>query len=266
LLSQSWVLFRRNWIVVLPPLIAAAVVVFTVVPLATAIAYAVFRLATRGPAVTVVPVWSIAAAVVVMFTITVATGLYAVAASYGMADAAWSRGTTSLGDGWAAFRRRWSALSAAGLAILGVAIAALILALPTLGLSLIALPFVTMYVVPSIVAGGRGGFAAVGESFRLVGRSLGRSAVLVLVQIALSYALGYVTSIAIMPLALSVIRLGTEPALQAPPLVLVVVGAFTALVYMLGSMALGGFSTIVLVGFYRWLVTEAAATAAAAER
>jgi hypothetical protein len=161
-------------------------------------------------------VWSIAAAIVVMFAIAVATGLYAVAAPYGMADAAWSRGTTSLADGWAAFRRRWGALSAAGL--------------------------------------------------RLVGRSLGRSAVLLLVQIALSYALGYVTSIAITPLAFSVIRLGTEPALQAPPSVLVVAGAVVGLVYVLGSMALGGFYTIALAGFYRWLVDEAAASAVAAER
>jgi hypothetical protein len=235
------------------------------VPLATAVAYVVFRLATRGPAVTIVPVWSIAAAIVVMFAIAVASGLYAVAAPYGMADAAWSRGTTSLADGWAAFRGSWGALSAAGLAIFGVAIAALILALPTLGLSLLALPLVTMYVVPSIVVGGRGGFAAVGESFSLVGRSLGRSAVLLLVQIALSYALGYVTSIAIAPLALSMIRLGTEPALQAPPFVLVA-GALVGLVYVLGSMALGGFSTIALSGFYRWLVDEAAASAVVAER
>jgi hypothetical protein len=265
LLSQSWLLFRRNWIVALPPLIGAAVAVFTIAPLAVAIAFVVVHNAVHAPQVTSVPMWSIAVGVVVIFAVAAAVGLYSVAAPYGMADAAWSHGTTVLADGWMAFRRRSGALSTAGLAMLGVAIAALILALPTLGLSLFAFPLVTMYVVPSAVAGGRGGFAAIGESFRLVRRSPGRSAVLFLVGITISYLFGYVAEIGIAPMALSMIRLGAEPALQAPPLVLAVVGVFAGLATVLGGIALSGFYTIVLVGFYHWLVAESA-TAAAAER
>ena len=265
LLSQSWLLFRRNWIVALPPLIGAAVAVFTIAPLAVAIAFVVVHNAVHAPQVTSVPMWSIAIGVVVIFAVAAAVGLYSVAAPYGMADVAWSRGTTALADGWMAFRRRSGALSTAGLAMLGVAIAALILALPTLGLSLIAFPLVTMYVIPSAVAGGRGGFAAIGESFRLVRRSPGRSAVLLLVQIAIGYGLAYAAAIGILPAEFAMLPIGTESTLHVPPLGLIVVAVFTELAYVVALTAFGGFSALVLVGLYRWVVAEDAA-AAAAER
>jgi len=147
LLSQSWLLFRRNWIVALPPLIGAAVALFTTAPLTAAIVFVVVQNAAHAPQVTTM--WSIAIAGVVMFAVAVAVGLYSVAAPYGMADAAWSRGTTSLGDGWLAFRRRAGALLVAGIGMFGIVVVALVLALPTLGLSLLALG-ITFLAISSI--------------------------------------------------------------------------------------------------------------------
>ena len=269
LLNQSWLLFRKNWIVALPPVIGTVIVALGVAPLLAAVAFAVVG-AIRVPHV--VPAsagWSIGLGsgaafaigigVAVAFAISVAVSLYSVAASYGMADAAWSRGTTTLADGWAAFRRRSGALSVAGLAVFGVALAALLLALPTLGLSLFAFPLVTLYVVPSVVAGGRGGFAAVGESFRLVRRSLGRSVVVLLVQITISYVLVYLAELAILPVIFSMVQPGPETALLPPSRGSVAAGVLFGTAYILGVLGLGGFYAIVLVGFYRWLRAEAPA-------
>lgn len=255
--SQSWALFRKNWIIAAPPVIAGLITFAAAFALLWPVADVVFanvgdaaKVTTVPPAVlpaTFLPVAALVGLVLVVVT------LWCYAMMYGMADAAWVRGTTSLGDGFAAFRTRAGALFVAGIGALGVALAALILALPTLGLAVIALPVVTMYILPSAVGGRRSGFAAVGESFRMVRRSLGRSALVMLCLCAIMYGINIVGGLALFPVQLAVIPSGPDAVPQPPPLALMIVCGAVYLVFMLASMAFNGFSALVIAGLYRLL-------------
>jgi hypothetical protein len=260
--ARSWALFRKNWILAVPPVITGVITVVAVFPLLWLIADAVFAHVGDAAKVTTVPAATLPATFLPLTAfvgvVLVAVTLWCYAMMYGMADAAWARGTTSLGDGFAAFRRRAGALFVAGIGALGVAFAALILALPTLGLAVIALPVVTMYIMPSAVAGRRSGFAAVGESFRLVRRSLGRSALVMLCLYAIMYGISLVGGLALFPVQLAVIPSGPDATLQPPPLALMVVCGGVYLVFMLASMAFKGFYALVIAGLYRSLAAGSA--------
>ena len=167
LLSRSWALFRRNWVVALPMVIATGIAIACVGGFAAVAVVALIRSNGMshlsngtGAALGISYVALVLALLVVVLWATIAT--------YAMADAAWTRGTTSFADGFAAFPRRVGPVLVALIGLIGVGIVAILLALPTLGLALLALPLVTMYVLPAVIAGGRGGFEAIGESFRLV--------------------------------------------------------------------------------------------------
>ncbi len=262
LFSQSWAVFRKNWIVVLPPVIAGAVTFALMIPLVGAIAVETVRTLKAPPGVVTFDA-RIGFAVALVSLVSIVVGLWSYAAMYGMAGAAWSRGTTSFGDGWTAFRTRGGALFVSWIATLLVFIAAVLLALPTLGLSVIALPVALMYVMPAVVVGGRGGFAAVGESFRLARRSLGRSALIVLMQYAIAYGIGMIASFGILPLEAAVMNQAVtgQPQLQMPPLGTIVVAGLAYLASILLSLAFGGFVAVLVVGFYRWLLVENAEAA-----
>ena len=192
LLSYSWALFKRNWIVALPPVIAfliigaafaALVGGFVVALLTHGVGHGASRLI--GPSL---------AGIFGFVVLTVVVGVWAQAAMFGMADAAWAKGTATFGDGFAAFTSRGGSLILAVIGIFGLVLAALILALPTLGLSILALPLFTMYVLPSVVTGGRDGFTAIGESFRLVVRFFGSSAIVLLVLLGIQYGISLLAS------------------------------------------------------------------------
>jgi hypothetical protein len=125
LLSLSWSVFRRNWIVVLPPVIAmliafGAMGAFVGVLVVRGSARGLLEPGASPPSGVVV---SYLALVVAMLVV----GLWSFAAMYGMADAAWAKGTTTFGDGFTAFRTRSGALIVAFIGMTGVAIAAFIL-------------------------------------------------------------------------------------------------------------------------------------------
>jgi hypothetical protein len=81
--------------------------------------------------------------------------LAATAATYGMADAAWERGTATFANGVAALGTRTGALFVATIGFVAAVVVVLILLIPTLGLAMLALPVVTMYVFAAVVCGGR---------------------------------------------------------------------------------------------------------------
>jgi hypothetical protein len=260
LLSQSWTLFRRNWIVALPPVIGfglmlAAIIAFTAAIVVAALPHGNFERGANGLAG-----W-IFAAYLGLVVLIVVVSLWVNAAMYGMADAAWARGTTTLGDGFAAFRTRAGALFVAGIGLIGVAIAAFVLALPTLGLAILAFPLFSMYVLPAVVGGGRGGFAAVGESFRLVRTFFGASAISWLVLAGIHYGISLMATFAILPLEFSIIpTMGqTTPHLPAFGFLAATVVGFA--LAMLVAFAYGGYYAIAVTGLYRSLCAQPGAGA-----
>jgi hypothetical protein len=255
LLSRSWALFKRNWIVALPMVIAVGVmivafVVFAVIVIATLARSNNFsQLSSRTIAGLVI-------GYLAFFVVLTVAVWWATVATYGMAHAAWERGTTTFADGFAAFRFRGWQVVVAFIGLVGIGIAAVILALPTLGLALLALPILTMYTLPSVVGGGRGGFEAIGESFRLVRRFFLPSLITVLVLLAIQYGIGMVGGIAIFPLEFSVLPSGHETGLRMPPIPLLVGTGLLYVVSLIAGLAYSGFYAITLVGMYRSLIVQ----------
>ena len=258
LLSRSWALFRRNWIVALPPLIAGFI---TIAGAAVFIAVATVALLASGPRH---PSASLGGAFVASYLLFVALVLVATlwgyTAMFGMADAAWERGTATFGDGFAAFRSRAGAVIVAGIGIFGLAIAAVILAIPTLLISLLALPLLAMYVMPSVVSGRRGGFEAIGESFRLVRRFFGPSIITMLVLLAIWYGISFVGAFFILPLEFAVMPQGADTMPRMPPIGLAVFCGIGYLLSIVASMVYSGFFALAIVGLYRDLAPRAAAS------
>lgn len=253
LLSSSWRLFRRNWIVALPLVIAAAVMI-GVVMVAIAVG-AVVGVASRVTVHEAANSTGIITGIVVAYVVILAAGvvlsLWAYTATFGMADAAWERGTATFADGNAAFRTRGGPLIVALIGLAGVAIAALILALPTLFIALLALPLFTMYVLPAVVAGRRGGFEAIAESFRLVWRFFLPSLIACIVLYGISYGISFIGAIPIFPLELSMIPSAGETVPHMPPIPLIVTAVFGYLVMIVLSLGYTGFYAIAIVGMYR---------------
>lgn len=259
LLSQSWSLFRRNWIVAVPPVIAmliglagAAALVGALV--AGAIARGLFERHAPPPdggfVGTILTGWLVY--VVVMLVVS----LWSYAAMYGMADAAWAKGTATFADGFTAFRTRAVSLVVAGIGVCGLAIVAFILALPTLGLAFLALPLVTMYVAPSVVTGRRDGFTAIAESFALVRRFFGASAIALLVLLAINYGISMMASFPIYPLEFAFLPTASQPVPHLPAVGFLAAAGLWFVLAMVVAQAYLGYYTIAIVGLYRSLFAQ----------
>ncbi|MDB5072570.1 MAG: hypothetical protein JWM87_3681 [Candidatus Eremiobacteraeota bacterium] len=258
LLSRSWALFRRNWIVALPPVIAGLITIAGAVVFAVIATVAVLASGPRHPSATlggtfVVSYFGFVALVLVVT-------LWGYTAMFGMAGAAWERGTATFGDGFAAFRSRGGAVIVAAIGVFGLAIAAVILAIPTLLVSLLALPLLVMYVMPSVISGGRGGFEAIGESVRLVRRFFGPSVITLLVLLAIWYGISFVGAFFILPLEFAVMPQGADVMPRMPPIGLAVFSGIGYVLSILASMAYSGFFALAVVGLYRDLAPRAAAS------
>jgi hypothetical protein len=253
LLSASWALFRRNWIVALPPVIAMCVwlvgiVLLVGVGVALAIAGGVKQHEPSGSLIGLVAV-----VYVLLCVGGIALSVWAYTAMFGMADAVWERGTTTFADGNAAFRSRGGALVVAFIGLIGVGIVALILALPTLFIALLALPLFTMYVLPAVVGGRRGGFEAIGDSFRLVRAHFVPSLITCVVLFGILYGISFIAVIPILPLEFAMMPSQGETTPNMPPLTLLVFGGLGYLVGIALQLAYSGFYAIALVGMYRSL-------------
>ncbi|HEV2740867.1 MAG TPA: hypothetical protein VGU66_20085 [Candidatus Elarobacter sp.] len=256
LLSRSWELFKRNWIVALPPVIAMVVVLAGVAVIFTAVIVALFAHGlARAPSPHVGG--GLFAGILIFMGLALVVTIWSQVAMFGMADAAWAKGTATFADGFAAFRARGGALVVAMIGIFGLGIAAFILFLPTLGLSFLALPLFTMYVLPSVVTGGRDGFAAIGESFDLVKRFFGPSAIVLLVLLAIQYGISMLASAPLFPIQFAMVSSagqGTQP--QLPALGLLVFAGVWFVLAMVVAQAYVGFYTIAIVGMYRSLFAQ----------
>jgi hypothetical protein len=266
-LSGSWTLFRRNWIVTLP-------MVFVTIGLFVALVIVVVVAAVSGLATTTakgVPSPGFVAALAVGYLICLAlfafAAIAATGATYGMADAAWERGTATFADGAAAMRTRTGALFVAIIGFVAAGVVMLILLIPTLGLAMLALPVVTMYVFPAVVCGGFGGFDAFRESWRLVRRYLGTSAIAVLILLAIQYLITMVMYVGILPLEIG-IGAATSGSSRVPNLGLViplfVLFGVVMVLMVVFLYAFAAYHTLAIVGLYRWLRARAAAEDAAA--
>lgn len=256
LLSLSWSVFRRNWIVALPPVIAffvyiTGIVAFIAVFAATAIAH------HRPDSIPASVYGGFLSALLAFVVVMVVVGVWAYAAMFGMADAAWATGRATFGDGFRAFRRRGPALFVALIAMAGLAIVAVILALPTLGIALLAFPLATMYVIPSVISGGHGGFTAIGESFRLVRRFFATSAISLLVLLAIQYGVSMLGTASILPLQFAVMPSHGETMPHMPPIGLMTFSGFGLIISIVAGQAYMGFFTVALVGLYRSLFVAA---------
>jgi hypothetical protein len=184
-----------------------------------------------------------------------------------MADAAWERGTATFADGAAAMGTRTGALLVAAIGFVAAVVVMLVLVIPTLGLAMLALPLVTMYVFPAVVCGGYGGFDAFRESWRLVRRYLGTSAIAILILLAIQYLITMVMYVGILPLELG-IGAASGGSSSAPNLgllipLLVLLGVVLVVTIAL-MYAFAGYHTLAIVGLYRWLRARTAAGDAAA--
>jgi hypothetical protein len=254
LFTQSWQVFRRNWIVALPPVVAGIVVLVGVVAFLVAITVAALAGALgHGSSAAS---GALVLAYLLFVVIAIVVSLWAYVGMFGMADAAWTRGTTTFADGFAAFRERGGATFVAWFGIFLLGICALILTLPTLGLALLAFPLAIMYVMPSVVVGRRGGFEAIGESFRLVRRYFGQSAITALVLLAIAYGISMIGGFAIVPLESAAMPGGSQPQFRIPPAPLLIGAGLGYLVSFFASTAYNGFVATLLVGMYRDLVTQ----------
>ena len=162
----------------------------------------------------------------------------------------------------AAFRWRGGAFLVAVIGLVGVAIVAFILALPTLFIALLALPLFTMYVLPAAVGGGRGGFEAIGDSFRLVWRFFLPSLIACVVLFGISYGISFIAVIPILPLEMATLPSPGETMPHMPPLPLLFFGVVGYLVAIALQLAYYGFYAIAIVGLYRSLVAQPPAAAA----
>ena len=135
----------------------------------------------------------------------------------------------------------------------GIVVVAIVIALPTLFLSLLAVPLATMYVPQAVVSGRRGGFAALGESFRLVRSFFGPSAISLLVLLGIRYGIACLAGFAIVPLEFAIMPEPGHTMPQMPPIGLAVFSVLAFVVALLVSEAYGGYYTIAVVGLYRSL-------------
>jgi hypothetical protein len=267
LLSQSWTLFRRNWIVAVPPVIGlvigvlgAAAFVGTIV--AAAFAHGVVAAFAQAAHQRDAPMPDggfftiVFGAALIYVVVMLAVGLWSYAAMYGMADAAWAKGTATFADGFTAFRTRAGALILAFIGLFGLAVVAMILMLPTLGLALLAFPLFTMYVVPSVVTGRRDAFTAIAESFALVRRFFGASAIALLVLIAINYGISMVASFPLYPLEFAFLPSAGQTVPHLPPVGFLLATGLWFVLVMVAAQAYLGYYTIAIVGLYRSLCAQ----------
>ena len=258
LLSQSWTLFRRNWIVAMPPVIAMLIgVAWTGAFLGAIAAYAfghdIFhRNATPDGGF----VSTLLVGVLVYATVLIVVSLWSYVAMFGMADAAWAKGTATFDDGFRAFRTRTGSFIVAGIGVAGLAVVALFLVLPTLGLAFLALPLVTMYVAPAVVSGGRDGFSAIGESFRLVRRFFATSAIALLVLLGINYGISMVATFPLYPLEFAFLPRAGETVPHIPPIGLLAAAGLWFVLAMVVAQAYLGYFAIAIVGLYRSLSAQ----------
>ncbi|MDE2482011.1 MAG: hypothetical protein KGN02_07455 [bacterium] len=170
--ARSWVLLRRNWIIVVPGLVlgvlGAAAQYAVSVLLATT--FVVSGNGSDDALYASMAVTQIASTVI-------ATGFALVQLAYitGMAGACWQRGSTTLRDGWSALAHRVLPMIGAWLLLEVLAICAAFLAPVTFYVTVIIYAVFLIYTVASVIIGERGPIGAIAESSGIAFGNLGPS-------------------------------------------------------------------------------------------
>jgi flagellar biosynthesis protein FliQ len=177
LFSRSWDLLSRNWAIIIPGLIVAIVAGILISLLTPAVyvsdgTYEFTGYTFLAPVVTAV--------------IGVLAAIISFSYTTGMAAAAWRTGTATFADGAKAFQQEGGHVFTAMLALILVGIGAAILAPFTLGLTVLAVFFLCIYTMAAAVTGDFGGFAAIGESYRLAIARWQATAIIVVVLFVVS--------------------------------------------------------------------------------
>ena len=183
LFSRSWDLLSRNWAIIIPGLIVAIVAGILISLLTPAVyvsdgTYELTGYTFLAPVVTAV--------------IGVLAAIISFSYTTGMAAAAWRTGTATFADGAKAFQQEGGHVFTAMLALILVGIGAAILAPFTLGLTVLAVFFLCIYTMAAAVAGDFGGFAAIGESYRLAIARWQATAIIVVVLFVVSICAGLI--------------------------------------------------------------------------
>jgi hypothetical protein len=195
--KRAWELLIANPIMVVPGMVAALATVFVIFFLLAALLGSV----AAGSAIGSSSVGFLAAALSIGATIfaIVVLSMAQIVLVTGMAGAAWKTGIGTLADGWAAFARCWPAALIAMLLLTAASLIAVPLAIVTFGLSLLAFLVFFIFVMPSIILGGRSATDAIAESCQMAKERFVPTLVLVLLIVALSlvgFAVGRVAAFA----------------------------------------------------------------------
>jgi hypothetical protein len=177
LFSRSWELLSRNWAIIIPGLLVAIVAGLLISVITPAVyvgdgTYQITGFSVLAPFLTAV--------------IGVLAAIISFSYTTGMAAAAWRSGTASFADGAKAFQQEGGHVFTAMLALIIVGVGAAILSVFTLGLSILAVFFLCLYTMAAAVTGDFGGFAAIGESYRLAIARWQATAIIVVVLFVVS--------------------------------------------------------------------------------
>lgn len=187
--SRAWQLLRGNWIIIVPGVIIGAIVgIVSAVPLlysqSVVGADGTYHMGSALGAATS----GIVAGIVGLIGF-VATEAYTV----GMAGAAWTRGSTTLDDGAAAFRDSAGNIIVTAIGLVVLAVVAVLLSFVTFGLAFFAFIVFTLYAMPAAIIGKQSGFSSITESFQITMQRFVPTLIVAILIGAISLVAGIVT-------------------------------------------------------------------------
>lgn len=189
-LARALALLQRNWIIVVPSLVvgAAAAAAATALSAAGWLSWGFFGdMNAQGPGA----FWLFFASIVA-FGLRILAALISIAFTTGMAGAAWMRGTATLADGFAAFKRDGFQALLALLLLFVIGLLAAALVVPTFGISLLTYMVFMIYTMPAVVVGDRPAQDALVDSIRLAAGHFWVTLGLIALIVALAVAGGLI--------------------------------------------------------------------------
>lgn len=188
--ARAFVLLRRNLIIVVPSLVVGLIAagIASVLSASGYLSWAFFGdLNAQGPGA----FW-LFFATIVAFGLRIFGALVVIAFTTGMAGAAWTRGTATLADGVAAFKREGLQVLVAIVLLFAIGLVAAALVVPTFGISLLAYMIFMIYTMPAVVVGDRHAQDALVDSIRLAAQNFGVTLALVVLIIVLAVIGGFI--------------------------------------------------------------------------
>lgn len=181
---HALVLLRRNLIIVLPSLVVGLIAAGVAALLSSAgyLSWGFFGdLNAQGPGA----FWMFFATIVAL-GLRIFGALVVIAFTTGMAGAAWARGTATLADGFAAFKREGLQVLLAIVLLFLIGLVAAALVVPTFGISMLAYMLFMIYTMPAVVVGDRPAQDALVDSIRLAAQNFGVTLALVVLIVILA--------------------------------------------------------------------------------